>query len=106
MSQSGIIAGALLAAFIFWLAVNNRLQTYTGVLWGPTAAPKPTGNSTSSPGPAIPGIAPGAGAVKPSGAAALMDHSNIIDTTATDVGGVAGLLEEGASFLPEIAAFL
>ena len=105
MSQSGIIAGALLAAFIFWLAVNNRLQTYTGVLWGPTAAPKPSGGP-SGPGPTIPGVAPGAGAVKPSGTAALMDHSNIIDTTATDVGGVAGFLEEGANIIGDVAAFL
>lgn len=103
MSQSGIIAGALLAAFIFWLAVNNRLQTYTGVLWGPTAAPKPTGNpGSTSPGPAIPGIAPGAG-TKPSATASLPDHSNIIDTTATDVGGVAGFLEEA---IPIIGEFL
>lgn len=46
MSQSSVIAGALLAAFIFWLAVNNRLQAYTAVLWGATAAPTPTGTPT------------------------------------------------------------
>lgn len=46
MSQSSIIAGALLAAFIFWLAINNRLEAYTAVLWGKTAAPTPTGTPT------------------------------------------------------------
>ena len=43
MSQSGFIAGMLLAAFVLWLVINDRLGVYTNVLWGPTAAPKPTG---------------------------------------------------------------
>lgn len=57
MSQSSIIAGSLLAAFIFWLAVNDRLQAYTAVLWGPTAAPKPgvPGGPNLAPGVAPPG---------------------------------------------------
>jgi len=38
----------MLAAFILWLAVNDRLQTYTAVLWGNTAAPKPSGTVTGS----------------------------------------------------------
>lgn len=30
MSQGSLIAGAVLAAFIFYLAANNRLKTYLG----------------------------------------------------------------------------
>lgn len=41
MSQSGYIAAALLAGFVFWLAAKGRLPTYAAVLWGPTAAPVP-----------------------------------------------------------------
>lgn len=46
MSQSSVIAGVFLAAFILWLAVNDRLKIYLDALWGPTAAPKPSGNPT------------------------------------------------------------
>lgn len=48
MDQGPFIAGALLAAFVLWLAANNRLNTYTAVLWGPTAAATPTGGNSSS----------------------------------------------------------
>ena len=48
MSQSTFIAGALLAGFVLFLAANNRLATYTAVLWGATAAPEPSGSSGSS----------------------------------------------------------
>ena len=41
MSQSGYIAAALLAGFVFWLAAKGRLPTYAAVLWGQTAAPVP-----------------------------------------------------------------
>jgi hypothetical protein len=34
MNQSSFIAGTLLAAFVLYLAANNRLATYTKVLWG------------------------------------------------------------------------
>ena len=95
MSQSGIIAGALLAAFIFWLAVNNRLQTYTGVLWGPTAAPKPTGGpgGVALPGPA--GSAPGASSVTKllPDAGAAFSPSGGGGGLLSDVGEIAGLLE-------------
>jgi hypothetical protein len=30
VSQASLIAGAVLAAFIFYLAANNRLATYLG----------------------------------------------------------------------------
>lgn len=50
MSQSGFIAAMLLAAFILWLAVNDRLTTYTNVLFGATEAPKPSGSVGSSSG--------------------------------------------------------
>lgn len=45
MNQSSIIAGTLLAAFVLFVAARGRLKAYTGVLWGATAAPKPTGGS-------------------------------------------------------------
>lgn len=34
MNQSGWITTALLGGFILWLAANDRLQSYTEVLWG------------------------------------------------------------------------
>ena len=48
MSQSGFIAAMLLAAFILWLAINDRLTTYTNVLFGPTEAPKPSGGTSGA----------------------------------------------------------
>ncbi len=48
MSQSSLIVAALLAGFVLYLAAKGRLTTYTGVLWGQTAAPLPGGSSTSS----------------------------------------------------------
>jgi hypothetical protein len=42
-NQSGTILGLLLAAFVIWLAVNDRLKVYTAVLWGPTSKPTPSG---------------------------------------------------------------
>lgn len=102
MSQSGFIAAMLLAAFILWLAVNDRLQTYTAVLFGPTQAPTPQGNISNKNGiigPA-PVAAAGAGAVGSAGS--LTDESNIIDSTGEFVTEGAGLLETGA----ELLAFL
>lgn len=97
MSQSGFIAAMLLAAFILWLAINDRLTSYTAVLFGPTQQPKPQGNISDTGGI----IAPAATAASAAGSAgSLMDESNIIDSTATDV------LPEALDFLPEIAAFL
>jgi hypothetical protein len=49
VSQSSFIAAALIAAFVLWLARNNRLGAYTAVLWGATAQPTPTGSASSSP---------------------------------------------------------
>lgn len=49
MSTSSFIVGALLAGFILYLAQQNRLAIYTGVLWGDTAAKPPSsGNNASS----------------------------------------------------------
>ena len=43
MTQSGYIAAALLAGFVFYLAAKGRLPTYANVLWGKAdAAPLPT----------------------------------------------------------------
>lgn len=42
MTQSGYIAAALLAGFVLYLAARGRLNAYSAVLWGPTAAPKPS----------------------------------------------------------------
>ena len=41
MSQSGFIAALLLAAFVLYLAAQNRLVTYANVLWGNTGKPIP-----------------------------------------------------------------
>jgi hypothetical protein len=88
MSQSGFIAAMLLAAFILWLAINDRLTAYTAVLFGPTQQPTPQGNISDKGGIIAPSAtAPGAGgSVTPGGTAGLLsDSGDIIDTTATDV---------------------
>lgn len=103
MSQSGFIAAMLLAAFVLWLAINNRLTAYTAVLFGPTQQPTPQGNISTNHGiiaPSPVSSAPTGGA----GPAGVLEHTgDIIDTTATDVGSlgnfgsdIAGLLD----FLP------
>lgn len=88
MSQSGTIAGAILAAFILFLAAKNRLGTYTAVLWGPTAAPPPSGNlpsSGSSSGlPTIPGASGGSGSS--GGSIGGIDPSTAADIIAA-IGG-------------------
>ena len=39
MSQSAVIAAALIAGFALYLAANNRLSAYAAVLWGATSQP-------------------------------------------------------------------
>jgi hypothetical protein len=60
LSQSGYIAALLLAAFVIFLAAQNRLVTYANVLWGATSKPipKPTVGLPAAPGA---GAAPGGG---------------------------------------------
>jgi hypothetical protein len=48
VSQSTIVVGALLAAFIIWLAVNNRLGVYYNVVVGGGGG---TGTGGASPNP-------------------------------------------------------
>ena len=55
MSQSGFIVGALLAAFVLYLAAKGRLSVYTGVLWGGSASGSGTGGGGS--GSALAGVA-------------------------------------------------
>jgi hypothetical protein len=46
MSQSTVLIGALIAAFVIYLAVNNRFGVYYNVLIGPSASggtPAPSG---------------------------------------------------------------
>lgn len=50
MSQSSFLFAVLLVAFVLFLATNDRLRTYLGVLWGNTAAPKPSGGPSTSSG--------------------------------------------------------
>jgi hypothetical protein len=99
MSQSGFIAAMLLAAFIIWLAINNRLQSYTAVLFGPTQKPTPSGNISTSNGIIAPAsAAPSSGGIGGTGMTpSLPDLSggnnsgvgNLLDVPAE----VAGLLE-------------
>lgn len=43
MSQSSFLFAVLLVAFVLFLAANNRLGAYLGVIWGKgTAAPTPS----------------------------------------------------------------
>lgn len=83
MSQSGFIAAMLLAAFIIWLAINDRLTAYTSVLFGPTQAPKPQGNISDQNGIIAPAATGAAGAGASAGL--LEDSSGIIEGTATEV---------------------
>lgn len=85
MSQSGFIAAMLLAAFILWLAINDRLTAYTAVLFGPTQQPTPQGNLSTT-GGLIQPAATGAGATASAATSAgsLADESNIIDSVAQD----------------------
>jgi hypothetical protein len=104
MSQSGFIAAMLLAAFVLWLAVNDRLSAYTAVLWGDTAQPKPSGNITTPSGvigPAPAGGAPATGSpggLLPDGAPSIpgIGGGGGIGGLLENAGKVAGLLE----FLP------
>jgi hypothetical protein len=51
VTQSAFIFGALLAAFVLFLAARDRLSTYAGVIWGaPSAAPLKSSGSGSSGG--------------------------------------------------------
>lgn len=90
MSQSGFIAGMLLAAFILWLAINDRLTTYTSVLFGPTQQPTPQGNISTANhtiGPApIANSGTNAAPSLPGGTdlPSLGDSSNIIDSVVQD----------------------
>ena len=59
MSQSGFLLATLLAAFVLYLAAKNRLGTYAGVFFGPTA-PLPTlpSASTAPVSMPVPGVNP------------------------------------------------
>jgi hypothetical protein len=67
MSQSTFIVGALIAGFVLYLAMKNRLSVYTGVLWGNTAAATPGSGSSASSGSStastVSGVASAVGAV-------------------------------------------
>lgn len=106
MSQSGFIAAMLLAAFIIWLAINDRLTAYTAVLFGPTQQPTPSGGIYVP--PAAAGGVENAGTSAATGAGsagALTDQSGIIDTTAESVPGPLGLLQDLGP-IADIADFL
>lgn len=90
MTQSAEIVAFLFAAFILWLAANNRLTTYAAVFWGDTAKKKPSGD------------------IKPVAPAPGGSGSDILDTTATSVkpfaelpgiGSLGGFLEEASPLL-------
>lgn len=94
MSQSGFIAGVLLAAFVIWLAVNDRLQTYTAVLFGPTAAPKPQGNFLNKTGITPPAAtSPGTGGSGPAGLLPEAPGMSSGGGSLSDLGEAASLLE-------------
>lgn len=49
MNQSSLMAGALAAGFVFYLAMQGKLAAYWSILIGGSGAPAATG-STSAPG--------------------------------------------------------
>jgi hypothetical protein len=55
VQQSTILVGALLAAFIFWLAIHNRLGVYWGIIGGRGAGSAPSAPSMN---PASPNFNP------------------------------------------------
>ena len=57
MSQSTILVGALLAAFVLYLAKGNRLGVYYGVVFGP-AAPGGAAPGSATLNPASPSFNP------------------------------------------------
>jgi hypothetical protein len=48
LSQSTILVGSLLGAFVVYLAMNNRLAIYWGILAGSTAAGSAGSGSSST----------------------------------------------------------
>jgi hypothetical protein len=65
VSQSTVLAGALIAGFVVYLAMNNRLQTYWQILLGSGAGGvAPPGTLSKSPIPGFEtGVAPGSGGI-------------------------------------------
>jgi hypothetical protein len=57
MNQSSFIAGMLLTLFVLFLAANNRLSVYAGLLWG--AGTAPSNPNAVGPSAANPAVAPG-----------------------------------------------
>lgn len=49
MSQSAILTGALLAAFVVWLAMNGRLSAYWAILTGSAAGAGGTSSTGTTP---------------------------------------------------------
>lgn len=99
MSQSGYIAALLLAAFVLYLAINNRLVKYAAVLWGATVAPLPsaTGNNTGGTLPL-----PGAGGLAGSAPTATTGGlPGIPDFSGSGASGIGGFLQEAAPFALE-----
>jgi hypothetical protein len=67
MTQSEVIAGALFAGFLLWLAMNKRLPAYWSILTGGGASPAAAGGSggggsgSGSATPPAPGSGSGSG---------------------------------------------
>ena len=49
LSQATIVAGAILGAFILYLAMNQRFPVYYAVLFGPAGTAAGGGGSTTTP---------------------------------------------------------
>jgi hypothetical protein len=62
VSQSTILVGSLLGAFVVYLAMNNRLSVYWGILSGSAAgAGSPSPSTSPATGTLLNPFAPGAG---------------------------------------------
>lgn len=48
MNQSAFIVGALLAAFVLFLAARGRLPLYASILWGPAPGGAGSGSASGS----------------------------------------------------------
>lgn len=92
MTQSGFIAGILLAAFVLYVASKGHLVNYTAVLWGPKpASANGLNDNANAVAQAAPGIAGSLG--NPGGA-----------ITGAIAGAVGKLL--GAASLSDVASSL
>ena len=84
LSQATVLTGAILAAWVLWLAVNNKLIVYWQILMGQGGAMTGTGSTASSSPPSAVGATTTTGttSVQPSSSGSLNLNDPIFGGTA------------------------